>query len=633
MSGNGVESEKAEEVKQPKQRLNSYSAAAACKPAPPPEEKKEEGNLSRSGSKKSTNSTSESGKKKNNSVSDNKKPRDRTQSGSGRDNGDRRNSHRGNGPQKQKSVDKNNYKKPSESREGRERRRSSNSGSKSRRHTSNSVTSNGESFDFGDDFDLDEPFSDSDEDAPYHREISKPSLQIPRGRIRTLSGTVPPVGYSPLWGGPTMCLSCLEFFNLPDDIPRFSEHLLKEHNIVVEEMELIVDPKRYIEHWRQRFAKDKIESIFPKIVPDEKNPYHDKTEYYYEMSERIQEDYAIRQRLAMRRLEEALACQQREREEVSFSMHCVFCRYVARGNRAKLIHHLYMIHHLNLGSPDNLVFVHEYIEHLREKLNRNECIYCEKTFSDRNVLMDHMRKRNHREVNPKNNYYDKFYIINYLELGKRWLDVLAEDFEDTMPSFQDSDDEEEDLEWHEWQEDNTDEDQLRVVCLFCDDSYDKVQGLLGHLVEAHKFDLINYIEKEKLDVYGRMKLLNHIRKEIFNTPNYRAKVQKADGVVEIPDRSEWDTEENLVPMFGNDHFLWMLESYLDETRKDLAGHEVEINPEVPAATRLIEESKANTIASVIPEDLPPLAEDGGNEEFKELIKTIRSGNSMSFDNN
>lgn len=66
----------------------------------------------------------------------------------------------------------------------------------------------------------------------------------------------------------------------------------------------------------------------------------------------------------------ALACQQREREEVNFSMQCIFCRYVARGNRAKIIHHLYMIHHLNLGSPDNLVFVHEYIGHLKEKLQR-----------------------------------------------------------------------------------------------------------------------------------------------------------------------------------------------------------------------------------------------------------------------
>ena len=51
-------------------------------------------------------------------------------------------------------------------------------------------------------------------------------------------------------------------------------------------------------------------------------------------------------------------------------MPCIFCRYTAKGNRSKIIHHLYMIHHLNLGSPDNLVFVAEYIDHLKEKLNR-----------------------------------------------------------------------------------------------------------------------------------------------------------------------------------------------------------------------------------------------------------------------
>lgn len=641
MSSNGADSGKAEDVKQPKQRLNSYSAAAASKPIDNNKKENQDGNLSRSGSKKSTNSTSEGNRRnQTNSVSDNKN-RNRAQSGSFKNQGggDRRNSHK-NGPNKQKSFDKNDKRRQLSSTgrsfednkngDKKERMRSTNSTGKSRRRTSNSATSNGESFDYGDDFDLDEPFSDSDEDSPFHRGIQKPSLQIPRGRIRTLSGTVPPVGFSPVWGGPTMCLSCLEFFNLPDEIPKFSEHLLKEHKIVIEEVDLIVDPKRYVEHWRQRFAKDKIEAVFPKVVPKESSPYHGQADFYYEMSERIPEDYALRQRLAMRRLEEALSCQQREREEINFSMSCVFCRYVARGNRAKLIHHLYMIHHLNLGSPDNLVFVHEYIEHLREKLHRNECIYCEKTFSDRNVLMDHMRKRNHREVNPKNNYYDKFYIINYLELGKRWLDVLAEDFEDSMPTFQDSDDEEEDLEWHEWQEDNTDEDQLRVVCLFCDDNHDKVQGLLTHLNDAHKFDLMSYIRKEKLDVYGRMKLLNHIRKEIFNTPNYRAKVQAAEGVVAIPERAEWDKEENLVPMFGNDHFLWMLESYLDENHKDIAGHqEAEAKPDAPMATKLIEESKANTVADVVAEDMPPLFESDNNEEFKELIKTIRTSNSTN----
>lgn len=43
------------------------------------------------------------------------------------------------------------------------------------------------------DEDLEEPFSDSDDESPRHREPQKMQLPIPRGRIRTLSGTVPVV--------------------------------------------------------------------------------------------------------------------------------------------------------------------------------------------------------------------------------------------------------------------------------------------------------------------------------------------------------------------------------------------------------------------------------------------------------
>lgn len=35
--------------------------------------------------------------------------------------------------------------------------------------------------------------------------------------------------------------------------------------------------------------------------------------------------------------------------------------------------------------------------------------------------------------------------------------------------------------WHEWQEDNLDEDQTRVLCLLCDNSYDLIEYLLKHL--------------------------------------------------------------------------------------------------------------------------------------------------------
>lgn len=482
-----------------------------------------------------------------------------------------------------------------------------------------STTSMGsEGFDYDEDFELDEPFSDTDDETP--RGPRKLELNIPRGRIRTLSGTVPVVGFSPKWGGPTMCLSCLQFFDLPSMVEEFAKHLLESHHIVVVEMGLIVDLKRYVEYWRQRFAKTSIDKIFPKIVSKEGEPYFGLTDYYFEMSETLPEDYSLRQRLAMRRLEEALACQQREREDSNFSLQCIFCRYVAVGNRSKIIHHLYMIHHLNLGSPDNLVFVTEYIEHLKEKLVRNECIYCEKTYSDRNTLMEHMRKRNHREVNPKNHYYDKFYIINYLELGKRWLDVLAEDFEDTMPTFVDSDDEEEQESWHEWQEDNLDTDQTRVICLFCDESCDTIEPMLIHMKEMHNCDILDIIEKENLDLYQRMKMINFIRKQnhdltcfvcskagFGNIQDLRKHQGENNHLAKgVPDKTVWDTEENLVPIYGNDHLLWMLESYIDEktTVNDMEDFRPRTRDELQKG--LVKESEENTVPGVFAEDLPEL---------------------------
>ncbi|KAK0418962.1 hypothetical protein QR680_013875 [Steinernema hermaphroditum] len=525
---------------------------------------------------------------------------------------------------------------------------------KERKHTSSSqqqnprtkdsivsVNSSGEEHNYSAEFELHEPFSDSDDGSPRSQEPMKPSLKIPCNRIRTLSGTVPTTGYSPKWGGPTMCLSCLEFFDLPEMIGKFSEHLLHEHHIVVSEMELIVDPKRYIEHWRKRFNKESIDKVFPKVFPDKKDPYRKKTDYYYFMSEKLEEDNQLRQHLAMRRLEEALACQQREREDVDFKMQCIFCRYTARDNRSKLIHHLYMIHHLNLGKPDNLVFVNEYIEHLREKITRNQCICCEKKFGDRSGLMDHMRKRNHREVNPKNDYYDKFYIINYLELGKRWLDVLAEDCEDTMTCFADTDDEEEDESWDQWEEYNEDEAPTPVVCLFCDESYDEATLLVDHLKKGHKFDLLKIFADEKMDMYARMKFLNYIRAKMYNGSCFVCGKQDLGGLGGLrthlaenghlsagtTERSVWDTEENLLPTFGNDHFLWMLESLMEA--EELAP---ELNKEEPVKNgpsfskddllkALIKESESNTVETVVAEDLPEL----NNPIFEdaELLGSLR----------
>ena len=65
----------------------------------------------------------------------------------------------------------------------------------------------------------------------------------------------------------------------------------------------------------------------------------------------------------------------------------------------------------------------EFIETLRSRLKDLQCLSCAKTFKDRNTLKDHMRKKSHRGLNKDDRSFDKFYLINYLEMGKRWTQV------------------------------------------------------------------------------------------------------------------------------------------------------------------------------------------------------------------
>ncbi len=62
-----------------------------------------------------------------------------------------------------------------------------------------------------------------------------------------------------------------------------------------------------------------------------------------------------------------------------------------------------------------------------------QCLYCERTFRDRSILKEHMRKKQHKKINPKNTLYDKYYVINYLEFGKTWEDVQSEDDREIIP--------------------------------------------------------------------------------------------------------------------------------------------------------------------------------------------------------
>lgn len=65
-------------------------------------------------------------------------------------------------------------------------------------------------------------------------------------------------------------------------------------------------------------------------------------------------------------------CQRQEREDRSFVRGCLFCRHVEKGSRSDYLTHLSYQHNLQLGRPDNLVFIDRLVDKIEEKLNKYE---------------------------------------------------------------------------------------------------------------------------------------------------------------------------------------------------------------------------------------------------------------------
>lgn len=112
---------------------------------------------------------------------------------------------------------------------------------------------------------------------------------------------------------------------------------------------------------------------------------------------------------------------------------------------------------------------------------RLKCIYCELTFRDRETLKEHMRKKFHKRINPKNIEYDRFYVNSYIEGGKDDKDA---DWEERGRG--------EGCDWSQWREEGSDwsdwkEDPRPIVCLFCTRSCTEWEAVLLHMHEAHKF--------------------------------------------------------------------------------------------------------------------------------------------------
>nr|CAH7728449.1 unnamed protein product [Callosobruchus chinensis] len=295
----------------------------------------------------------------------------------------------------------------------------------------------------------------------------------------------------------TKCLLCEDTFNLKISVPLFLAHIFDVHNIVIEDAESIENLHDYVTYWRNRFKCSPVEQIIPSLDVGSSN------EKYLVMSSLLKEDKDLRHKL---KLDYALKVQEFERTDRNYIKPCIFCKLIFEGTRNEFLEHLSTQHNLQLGNPQNLVYITELIEIISKKISDLQCIYCEKTFPEKSVLKEHMRKKLHKRINPAKTEYDKFYIVNYLETDKTWQTIQQEDDRYALPRGIEANSDEEYSDWNEKED--------QITCLFCQYKDLNINTLCLHMDADHEFDFV--LLTQDLDFYQKIKLVNYTRKQIHN---------------------------------------------------------------------------------------------------------------------
>ncbi|KAM9311712.1 zinc finger protein 277 [Gastrophryne carolinensis] len=340
------------------------------------------------------------------------------------------------------------------------------------------------------------------------------------------------------------------------------KHMIIEHKLVIADVKLVANFRRYVLYWKKRFAEQPI-TDFCSIIRTNSEAPEDQQENYFLLCDVLPEDRVLREELQQERLRNILEQQQRERLDTSFQRLCIFCNEEFKGNRSVLFNHMNQEHSLNVGLPDNLVYCDELLDKLQKKMDNLQCLYCEKTFRDKNTLKDHMRKKQHRKIKAKNHEYDRFYIINYLEFGKNWEEVQSEDDREFGSTNEED--------WSDWEE-----HPVSAVCLFCEKQSDTTEKLLCHMKENHQFDLQKIKADQGLHFYQQVKLVNFIRRQIHQCrchgcqAKFHSKtelithLEKDNHISIVPERAVWDQPQYYFPTYENDSLLCTLSDSEEE---------------------------------------------------------------------
>ncbi|KAI9478839.1 MAG: hypothetical protein EXX96DRAFT_595937 [Benjaminiella poitrasii] len=353
------------------------------------------------------------------------------------------------------------------------------------------------------------------------------------------------------------------------DTTSLVKHLKEDHQIVFKNLHhMYMALDTYLSRWAKEFQQKPM------------NDFAELDNNVYTIDpEKCTLDKDIREDMQRAKLNEVLKTQQDERENDSkIARKCLFCKIIGE-NRTTLFKHMFSEHNFNIGLPDNLVYVNEFLDTLEGKLSRLQCLYCEKTFTSPAVLRKHMRKKKHFKIASKNRQYDRFYVINYLEPGKNWENFEKDTYE--------SDDDKQDDSWADWEEDV----QESTMCLFDTQVLPSPKEALEHMKQTHHFDLTEIRKSKDLDFYQVIVLINYIRHQSSISTCFSCE-KTFDSELELTDHyshgnciskfiamdaSFWKDPRFLIPTYENDPLLTGFEEENEEDDDDLELSETEAN--------------------------------------------------------
>jgi hypothetical protein len=279
-------------------------------------------------------------------------------------------------------------------------------------------------------------------------------------------------------------------------------------------------------------------------------------------SEEDFEDIKIRQELHMKMLNSLLETQQMERNTIYKKPRmCLFCNVLCK-NLPELFSHMFQDHHFNIGLLDNLIFVETFLNDLEEMTKlKKQCLFCKEIFRNGTCLRKHLKSKNHFKINGKDERWDRFYLVNYVNLVKG---PKTDKSKDEVDEFYEEVDEWEDLK---------DEIDLKTQCLFCDHILIDPEASFLHMKQIHNFDMKLIQRKNKLTFYDTMKLINYLRncQRHEENPFDDAASCFEDG--NIPEMRLWNRPEFYFPVYDEDPLLTAIED-IEETETETEEKEL-----------------------------------------------------------